>query len=206
ARAAHGVRLVDRDRGWDALDALHLWLVHAVEELARVWRESLDVATLALGIQRVEHERGLAGAGNACHDDELAERDLEVEVLQIVLARAVDGDDAGPSLRHGCLQWLWWRWRQTPKSTRAVKRLPAARTAVPRRVLRRAGSASCAHEKHADRTGRRGHCGLERSPRASATRLSRARVRAGRAARRGGRGAHGHAECDPCPARARSGR
>ena len=72
ARGAHRVGLVDGDRRRDALDAVDLRLVHAVEELARVGREGLDVAALALGVERVEHERGLARAGHAGHDDELA--------------------------------------------------------------------------------------------------------------------------------------
>ncbi|MBV6422853.1 MAG: hypothetical protein NAOJABEB_00639 [Steroidobacteraceae bacterium] len=101
AGTAHRVRLVDRDRGRNALDAVDLRLVHAVEELPRIGRERFDVAPLAFGIQRVEDERGLPRAGNAGHDDEFPERDLEVEVLQVVLARAADGDGADGMLRHG---------------------------------------------------------------------------------------------------------
>ena len=76
ARRADGVRLVDRDRGRDALDPVDLRLVHAVEELARVRRERLDVAALALGVDRVERERRLARAAHARHDDELVERQV----------------------------------------------------------------------------------------------------------------------------------
>ena len=62
ARGAHRVGLVDGDGRRDAVDAVDLRLVHAVEELARVGREGLDVAALALGVERVEGQRGLARA------------------------------------------------------------------------------------------------------------------------------------------------
>ena len=57
-----GVALVDRDRRRDAVDAVDLRLVHALEELPRVGGEALDVAALALGVEDVEGERRLARA------------------------------------------------------------------------------------------------------------------------------------------------
>ncbi len=106
ARRAHGVGLVDRDRRGDAVDAVDLRLVHAVEELARVRGKGLDVAALALGVDRVEGERGLAAAAHARDDDELAERKAQVEALQVVLAGAFDDDElvagACPDRRPGC--------------------------------------------------------------------------------------------------------
>ena len=56
ARRAHLVRLIDGDRGRNAVYRIDLRLVHAIEKLARVRRERFDVATLALGVERVEHE------------------------------------------------------------------------------------------------------------------------------------------------------
>ena len=56
ARGAHRIGLVDRDRRRHAVDAVHRRAVHAVEELPRVGDEGLDVAALALGVQRVEHQ------------------------------------------------------------------------------------------------------------------------------------------------------
>ena len=60
AGGADGVALFDGDGGRDAFDAVHLRLVHAVEELPRVWRESFDVTPLAFGVERVERERAFA--------------------------------------------------------------------------------------------------------------------------------------------------
>ena len=62
ARRAHGVHLIDGDRGRDAFDPVDLRLVHAVEELARVGRERLDVAPLTFRVHGVERERRFARA------------------------------------------------------------------------------------------------------------------------------------------------
>jgi hypothetical protein len=49
ASGTDGIALFDGDRRRNAFDAVHLRLVHPVEELARVGREGLDVAPLAFG-------------------------------------------------------------------------------------------------------------------------------------------------------------
>jgi len=95
AGGADAVFLLDGDGGRDAVDVVDVGLVHAVEELPDVGREGLDVAALALGVEGVEGERGLAGAGGAGDDGQLAERDIEVEGLEVVLAGAADGNDGG---------------------------------------------------------------------------------------------------------------
>src|SRR5690606_20448281 len=100
----------DGDGRRNALDAVHLRAVHAVEELARVGTEGLHVAPLAFGIQRVEGEGGLAGAGHAGDDGQLAEGKVERQVAQVVLARTVDADGGsgmgrghGSILARGCI-------------------------------------------------------------------------------------------------------
>ncbi len=80
ARRAHRIGLVDGDGGRNSLDGIHLRLVHAIEELARVGRESLDVAALSFRIQRVEYERGLARTRRARDDDELARGQRHVDI------------------------------------------------------------------------------------------------------------------------------
>ena len=92
ARVAAGALLVDRDGGREALDLVDVGLLHLAEELARVGRERLDVAALSLGVDRVEGERRLARAGEAGDDDQLVARDLDVDVLEVVLARAAHDD------------------------------------------------------------------------------------------------------------------
>jgi len=92
ARGAHRVGLVDGDRRRHAFDAVHRRAVHAVEELAGVGAEGLDVAALALGVEGVEHQRGLARTAGAGHHGELPCPDIQVEVLEVVLAGAADAD------------------------------------------------------------------------------------------------------------------
>ena len=88
ARVARGGLLVDRDRRREALDRVDVGLVHLAEELARVGRQRLDVAALALGVDRVEGKARLAGPGEPGHHDQRVARQLEGDVLEVVLARA----------------------------------------------------------------------------------------------------------------------
>ena len=69
ARGLDGIRLLDGDRRADVFDRVDLGLVEEVEELARVGGEGFDVTALSLGVQRVEDERGFAGAAQAGDDD-----------------------------------------------------------------------------------------------------------------------------------------
>ena len=98
ARVARGGLLVDGDGRRETLDAVHVGLVHLAEELARVGREALDVAALALGVDGVEGERRLARAGEAGDDDEAVARQPQADVLEVVLARAGDDEVAGHTL------------------------------------------------------------------------------------------------------------
>ena len=68
-------------------------LLHHVEELARIGRERLDIAALALGIDGVEGERGFAGAGEPGDHHELLPGQVEGDVLEVVLPRAADRDE-----------------------------------------------------------------------------------------------------------------
>ena len=85
ARRAADRRLVDVDDLVDVLQAGDAVAVTgpvagAVEDLRR------------LLVEDVVDQRALAGAGDAGDADELAERDRDVDVLEVVLAGALDGD------------------------------------------------------------------------------------------------------------------
>src|SRR6185436_11745518 len=82
--------LLDGDRRREALDQIDVGLFHELEELARVGRERLDVAPLSLGVERVEGERGLAGARQAGDHHQFLARQLKIDVLEVVRARAAD--------------------------------------------------------------------------------------------------------------------
>jgi len=49
-----------------------------------------DGIGVALGINRIERQRRLAGAGKPGDDDELIARNLHIDVLEIMLARPLD--------------------------------------------------------------------------------------------------------------------
>ena len=91
-RVARGRLLVDRDRRREALDRVHVGLVHLAQELAGVGRQRLDVAALALGVDRVEGKARLTGPGEPGDDDQGVARQLEGDVLEVVLARTRDAD------------------------------------------------------------------------------------------------------------------
>jgi hypothetical protein len=52
----------------------------------------LDVAALPLGVEGVEGQRRLARAADAGEDDELVTGQVEVDVPEVVLAGAANGD------------------------------------------------------------------------------------------------------------------
>ena len=98
AAGAHGIGLVNSNGGRHALHLVDRWLVHAVEKLARVGAEGLHVAALAFGVQGVKHQAGFARATGAGDHGELAGADVQVQVLEVVLACTADTDQ---SLGHG---------------------------------------------------------------------------------------------------------
>ncbi len=87
-----GGLLVDRHRGREALDEVHVGLVHLAEELAGVRRQRLDVPPLALREDRVERQGGLARPRKPREDDQRVTREVEGDVLEIVLASASDDE------------------------------------------------------------------------------------------------------------------
>ena len=95
ARVPRRRLLVDRDRRREAVDRVDVGLLHHLEELARVGRERLDVAALALRVDRVEGERGLPGPREPGDADQRVPRQADGDVLEVVLAGAVDDELVG---------------------------------------------------------------------------------------------------------------
>ena len=104
-RAAAGGFLLDGNGGAQSIDGVHIGALHLIEELACVGGERLDIAALALGIDGIEGERGLARTAQAGDDGQGVARDLDVNVLQVVLARPAHRnlgnghENFGPGLR-----------------------------------------------------------------------------------------------------------
>src|SRR4029453_4304182 len=87
-----GGLLLHRARGREALDRIHVGLLHLLEELASVGRERLDVPPLPLRVDGVEGGGRLARSRQPGDDHELVAGELEVDRLQIVLAGTADDD------------------------------------------------------------------------------------------------------------------
>jgi hypothetical protein len=73
-------------------DGIVARLFQLADELPGVGRKRFDVAALPLGEDGVEGQARLARAGDAGKDDELFLGELDVDVLEIVLAGALDQD------------------------------------------------------------------------------------------------------------------
>ena len=107
ARRAHRIGLVDGNRR----RPFHRRLVHAVQELARIGRKRLDVTALAFRIQGVEHQAGLARSAGAGYDGQFTGADVQIEILEVVLAGSADTDG---SLGHGWLLSEWAKHSRQP--------------------------------------------------------------------------------------------
>ena len=92
SRIVRGGLLLDGDRRRQALDQVHVGLLHELQELARVRRERFDVAALPLRIEGVEGKRRFSGARKPRHDDELVARNVEADVPEIVGASTPDSN------------------------------------------------------------------------------------------------------------------
>ena len=92
ARVARGALLVNRDGRRQAVDLVDVRLLHLAQELACVGAQRFDVASLALGVDRVEGQAALARAGQAGDDHEPVARQLNGDVLEVVLARAAHNE------------------------------------------------------------------------------------------------------------------
>jgi hypothetical protein len=84
SRVADAVLLADRDGGTDPLDPVDVGLFHPLEELPRVGGERFHVAALPFGVDRVKGERRLPRPAHTGDDHELAGRQRDVDVLEIV--------------------------------------------------------------------------------------------------------------------------
>ncbi len=138
--------LVDRDRRREAVDRVDVRFLHHLEELARIGGEALDIAPLPLGVDRVEGEAGLPGAGEARDADQLVPGQPERDVLEVVLSGTVNYElfsrHAGQCIRldrtnkcsvRGFGGRTGRRSRATPRGARRGRRGPGCRRRSGRR-------------------------------------------------------------------------
>src|SRR3989475_2175553 len=84
--------LLDRDGRGEALDRVHVGLLHESEELAGVGRERLDATALPPSVDRVERERRFTRTPEAGDERKAVSRGVDGDVLQAVLAGAAGGE------------------------------------------------------------------------------------------------------------------
>src|SRR5690349_2391129 len=89
--------LLDGDGGAQAVDALDVGLGQLVEKLTRISRQALDIPALSFGVDRVERERALAGPARARNDHEPIARQLDIDVVQVVLLCAANDQMLHPA-------------------------------------------------------------------------------------------------------------
>ena len=92
ARITRRRLLVDRDCRREAIDAIDIGLLHLAEELAGIGAQRFDVASLPLGIERVEREAGLARPREARDADQFVAWENNGDVLEVMLAGTSDRD------------------------------------------------------------------------------------------------------------------
>ena len=84
--------LLDCDGGGQAINRLHIWLLHLVEKLPRICAEALHVLPLTLGEDRVKCQRTLSAARNPCNDNKLITRHVNIDATQVVFACTFDSN------------------------------------------------------------------------------------------------------------------
>ena len=89
-----GGLLLDADGRAQAFDDVDIGLVHQLQELARVGAQALDIAALAFGVQRVERQAALARTRQAGDHHQRMLGDVEIDVLEVVRARAAHFESA----------------------------------------------------------------------------------------------------------------
>ena len=103
AGAPGGGLLLDGDGGGQPLDGVHVRLLHLLQELAGVGGERFDVAPLSLGVEGVEGQARLPGAAETGDDGDPVPGEVQIDVLEIVLAGAADGE----GVCHCGLEMCW---------------------------------------------------------------------------------------------------
>ena len=86
SRRPAGVLLLDADGGRQTVDVVHFGRLQAAQELACIGAERFDVSPLTFGVNRVDGETALPASAGSGADGHLATRDIDADVLEVVLA------------------------------------------------------------------------------------------------------------------------
>ncbi len=127
-RTAAGGFLFDGNRWAEAIDRIDVGALHLIEKLPGVGGKRFHIAALAFGINRIEGERGFPGAAQTRNDRQSIPRNLDVNILQVVLARAAHRNPGDGHLRSTLwtsVTWTgpWKYWRVEIRSSIPVSYL-----------------------------------------------------------------------------------
>jgi hypothetical protein len=67
-------------------------LLHKIEELSGISRKALDIAALSFGVEGVERQTALAGAGESGDDHKFIAGDDRIDLFEVVLFSPLDDD------------------------------------------------------------------------------------------------------------------
>ena len=100
-QARRAALLLQRDCRRQSVDAVDVGHADLVDQASRVRRDRFEIASLRFGVERAEREGRLAGARHAGERDDRVARDVDVDVLQVVLACAANLDEGVRARRRG---------------------------------------------------------------------------------------------------------
>lgn len=92
--------------GGQALDVIHVGLVHLPQEHTGVGGQALHIPPLTLGIDGVKGQGAFAGAGKARQHHQLIPGDADIDVFQVVLPRTLNENFSLHGMPHFCNIWL----------------------------------------------------------------------------------------------------
>src|SRR3954463_1800694 len=105
-----GDSLFDGNARRKSVHQIDVRLFELLHELARVGRHAVEEAALAFREQDIECERGFTGSAESGNHDHLIARNGNIDVLEIVLASAMDSDRA--VRRPPVARWTFGRSKQ----------------------------------------------------------------------------------------------
>ena len=84
--------LLDRDTRRQTFDKIDIRFLELLDELPSVRRHRIEKSPLPFREKNIERERGFSRTAQAGDDDHLVARNFDVDVLEIVFARAINRD------------------------------------------------------------------------------------------------------------------
>ena len=116
--------LLNRDRRGEPFDVVHIGLLHLIQKLPRISRETFDIFALSFRKECVEGERGLPRSAHAGHHHKLVARNFDIKVPQVVLAGAFDADHGMFLVGHRALRSLEQSARESKCKSRTCSKMP----------------------------------------------------------------------------------